>query len=55
MLDPKYKSLSIAFSFVEKKGVVLIEEHDKKSLYHMLVKCHEHLHPLVRSKTNSID
>jgi hypothetical protein len=49
MLNPKYKSLHIVSSFVRKEqGVVLVEEYDKKSLYLMLVKCHEHLHPLVR-------
>jgi len=51
MLDPKYKSLRIVSSFVgREQGVALVEEYDKKSLYLMLVKCHEHLHPLVRSK-----
>jgi hypothetical protein len=47
MLDPRYKSLHIVFSFVE--------EYDRKSLYPMLVKCHEHLHLLVRSETNFAD
>jgi len=52
MLDPKYKSLRIVSSFVGKEqGVVLVEEYGKKSLYPMLVKCHEHLHPLVRSES----
>jgi hypothetical protein len=56
MLDLRYKNLCIISSFVGKEqGVVLVEEFDRKSLYPMLVKCHEHLHPLVRSKTNSID
>jgi len=56
MLNPRYKSLRITSSFVgREQGVVLVEEYDKKSLYPMLVKCHEHLHPLVRSKTNFIN
>ncbi len=43
MLNPKYKSLHIVSSFVRKEqGVVLVEEYDKKSLYLMLVKCHEY-------------
>jgi len=54
MLNLKYKSLHIVLSFVgREQGVALVEEYDKKSLHPMLVKCHEHLHPLVRSKTNS--
>jgi hypothetical protein len=49
MLNLRYKSLCIITSFVGKdQGVVHVEEYDKKSLYPMLVKCHEHLHPLVR-------
>jgi hypothetical protein len=56
MLDSKYKSLCILFSFVGKEqGVAFVEEYDRKSLYPMLVKCHEHLHPLVKLETNSID
>jgi hypothetical protein len=56
MFDPRYKSLNMVSSFVEKEqGVGLVEEYDRKSLYPMLVKCHEHLHPLVRLITNSAD
>jgi hypothetical protein len=53
MLDSKYKSLRIISLFVGKEqGVAFVEEYDKKSLYPMLVKCHEHL---VKLETNSID
>jgi hypothetical protein len=56
MLDPKYKNLCIISSFVRmERCVALVEEYDRKSLYPMLVKCHEHLHLLVRSKRNSAD
>jgi hypothetical protein len=49
MLDPRFKNLHIISSFVGKEqGVALVKEYDRKTLYHMLVKCHEHLHPLVR-------
>jgi hypothetical protein len=49
MLDPKFKSFYIIFSFVRKEqGVVLVEEYDRESLYPMLIKCHEHLHPLAK-------
>jgi len=54
MLDPMHKSLCIISSFIRREqGVTLVEEYDRKSLYPMLVKCHEHLRPLVKSKTNS--
>jgi hypothetical protein len=56
MLDPRYKNLCIISSFVKmEQGVALVEDYDRKSLYPMLVKCHEHLHLLVRSKRNSIN
>jgi hypothetical protein len=43
MFHPRFKSLCIIFSFVgRKQGVVIVEEYDKKSLYLMLVKCHEY-------------
>jgi hypothetical protein len=49
MLNLRLKSLRIIFSFVGKEqGVALATEYDRKSLYPMLVKCHGHLHPLVR-------
>jgi hypothetical protein len=54
MLDPKYKGLHIVPSFAgSEQGVALLEEYDKKSLYLMLVKCHEHLHPSMKLETNS--
>jgi hypothetical protein len=55
LLDLRFKSLHIISSFGKEQGVVFVEEYDRKSLYPMLVKCHEHLHPLVISKTNFVD
>jgi hypothetical protein len=56
MLNPRLKSLHIISSFVgREQGVALVEEYDRKSLYPMLVKCHEHLHPLVRLDTNYVN
>jgi len=55
-LDPRYKNLRIISLFIgREQGVVLVEEHDRKSLYLALVKCHEHLHPLMRSERNFVD
>jgi hypothetical protein len=49
MLDPRFKSLHIISSFVgREQGIALVEKYDRKSLFPMLVKCHEHLYPLVR-------
>jgi hypothetical protein len=56
MLNPRFKSSCIVSSFVgREQGVVLVEEYDRKTLYPMLVKCHEHLHPLVRLNKNWVD
>jgi hypothetical protein len=56
MLNPRFKSLHMINSFVEREqGIVLVVECDKKSLYPMLVKCHEHLHPLVRLNMNCVN
>jgi hypothetical protein len=52
MLDPRYKSLCIISSFVGREQDVVL---DKESFYPMLVKCHEHLHPLVKSETNFVN
>jgi hypothetical protein len=50
MLDPRFKSLQILFSFVgHDQGVSHVEEYVKESLYPMLVKYHEHFHPLIKS------
>jgi len=49
MLDPRFQSLRIISSFVgREQDIILVEKYDRKSLYPMLVKCHEHLYPLVR-------
>jgi hypothetical protein len=56
MLDPRFKNLHIISSFVEwDQNVSFVEEYDKKSLYPMLVKCHEHLHLLIRLDRNYVN
>jgi hypothetical protein len=56
MLDPRFKNLCIVSSFVEQdQSVSFVVKYDKKSLYPMLVKCHEHLHPLIRLDRNYVD
>jgi hypothetical protein len=49
MLDLRFNNFFIVSSFVgREQGVAFVEEYDRKSLYPMLIKCYEHLHPLVR-------
>jgi hypothetical protein len=55
MLDHRFKSLCIVYSFIGKEqGVVFIKEYDRITLYLVLMKCHEHLHPLVRLNMNYV-
>ncbi len=56
MLDPGFKNFRIVSSFVRREqGVAFVEKYDRKTLYPMLVKCYEHLHPLVRLDRNCVD
>jgi len=50
MLVTRINNLQIVSSFVgQEQGVNLVKEYDRTSLYPMLVKCYEYLHPLIRS------
>jgi hypothetical protein len=40
MLDPRYKNLTIVFTFVGKVLGVVVKEYDKKALFLMLLKTH---------------
>jgi hypothetical protein len=44
MLDPRFKSLKLNFSFMK---VAITKEHDRKSLFPMLLRSYYHLHPLL--------
>jgi hypothetical protein len=37
------------------KGVDIVEEYDNKSLYPMLIKCHNHSHLLLESQGDCVD
>jgi hypothetical protein len=36
------------------KNISILEKYNKKSLYHMLVKCYHHLHPLTSNGSASM-
>jgi hypothetical protein len=56
MLNLRFNNLRIVSSFVgREQGVIFVEEYDGKSLYPMLIECHDHLHPLVRLDGNFVD
>jgi hypothetical protein len=51
MLDFKFKSLRFFFSFTgHEHEVAIVKEYDKKSLFPMFLKSHQHLHPLFELK-----
>jgi hypothetical protein len=56
MLNLRFKSFLIIFSFVERKqGVVIVQEYDRKSLNPMMLKCHEHFHPLIEFQRSVVN
>jgi hypothetical protein len=56
MLRLRFKILCIISSFVGREQcVALVKKYNRKYLYPRLVKCHEHLHPLVRLDKNYVD
>jgi hypothetical protein len=49
MLDPRFKSFHLIFSFVGlEECVSILDEYDRKTLYPMLLKCYHHLHPMTK-------
>jgi hypothetical protein len=47
MLDPRFKSLHLVFSFIGyEQGISIVEGYDWKSLQPMFLKCFHHLYPV---------
>jgi hypothetical protein len=45
MLDSTFKNLCLMLPFIGlEQGKVIVEKHDRKTLYSMLSKCYHHLH-----------
>jgi hypothetical protein len=51
MLDPRFKNLRLVLflSSQEQKNYI-VQEYDMRSLFPMLLKCHQHLHHVVKSE-----
>ncbi len=48
MLDPRFENLHLVSFFIScEQGITIIEEYDERSLYLMLLKCYQHLQPVV--------
>ncbi len=49
MVDPRFKSLCLVSSFVDREeGVSIVNEYDRRTLYLMLLKRYHHLHPMTK-------
>ncbi len=49
MLDPIFKIICLVSSFVGwEEGVSIVDEYCRRTLYHMLLKCYHHLHPMTK-------
>jgi hypothetical protein len=48
MFNSRFKNLCIISSFVgREQNLIVVQEYDRRSLYLMSLKCHEHLHSLL--------
>jgi hypothetical protein len=55
MLDPRFQIFHLSFFLIGyEEGVNVVEEYDKQSLYHMLLKCFYHLHSMEKSKIECV-
>jgi hypothetical protein len=55
MLDLRFKSLKLTSSFIgHEYGVVIVEEHDKKSIFLMFLKSYHHLRFLYRIESSFV-
>ncbi len=45
----------LSFIGYEQVGVNIAKEYDRRFLYHMLLKCHHHLHAITKSKGGNVD
>ncbi len=56
MLDPKFEFFCLISFFIgHEKGVVIVEEYNKISLYLMFIKCHYYLHMVTRFKIHCLN
>ncbi len=49
MLDLKFKNICLIIFFIGyEKGVSIVEEYDRQSIYPMFLKCYHYLHPMAK-------
>jgi len=48
MLDPRFKNLKLISSLIgQEQGIFIVQAYDMRSLFPMLLQCHQHLHLVV--------
>ncbi len=55
LIDLRLKNFHLMSSYIGCEGVVIVEEYDKKSLYPMFTKCHNHLHHVLEYEVGCVD
>ncbi len=56
MLDTQFKNLLLVSSFVNcEQSISIIEEHDRKSLHLIFLKCYHYLHSMTNCEIEFID
>ncbi len=49
MLNPRFKSMKLVSSLINRKQVVsIVEEYDQRSLFPMLLRCYHIFHPMAK-------
>jgi hypothetical protein len=56
MLNLKFKTFCLVSTLIGyEEGKAIVEKYDRNVLFPMLLKCHYHLHPLVKSKRGIVN
>jgi hypothetical protein len=55
ILNPRIKNFHPVSFYIGYEGVLIVEEYDKRSLYPMLIKCHNHLHIMLKFEVGWAD
>jgi hypothetical protein len=55
LINLNLKNFQLMSSYIGCEGMVIVKEYDKKSLYPIFIKCHNHLHHVLEYEVGGID
>jgi hypothetical protein len=55
LINLRVKNFHLVSPYIVCEGVVIVEEYDKKNLYPMFIKCHNHLHHVLEYEVGCVD